>query len=78
MASAPPSPQFEVAVEMANEELITKEEAVLRVTPDQVDTLLHPQFDPETKKASKKEGKYYGYRRECFPWCSSRARLFRC
>jgi pyruvate,orthophosphate dikinase len=49
-----------MAVEMANEKLITKQEAILRVTPDQVDTLLHPQFDPETKKASKKEGKYYG------------------
>ena len=49
-----------MAVEMANEKLITKQEAILRVTPDQVDTLLHPQFDPETKKAAKKDGKYYG------------------
>ncbi len=45
-----------VAVEMAREKLISKEEAVLRVTPDQVDTLLHPQFDSETKKAAKKAG----------------------
>ena len=49
-----------MAVEMANEKLITKQEAVLRVTPDQVDTLLHPQFDAETKKAARKEGKLYG------------------
>jgi pyruvate,orthophosphate dikinase len=49
-----------MAVEMANVKLITKQEAILRVTPDQVDTLLHPQFDLETKKTSKKEGKYYG------------------
>ena len=46
-----------MAVDMVNEELITKEEAILRVTPDQVDSLLHPQFDPETKTAAKKEGK---------------------
>ena len=41
-----------IAVDMANEGLITKEEAVLRVTPDQVDTLLHPQFDAEDQGRS--------------------------
>ncbi len=46
-----------IAVDMANEGLITKEEAVLRVTPDNVDTLLHPQFDPEAKKRAEEEGK---------------------
>jgi len=39
-----------IAVEMVNEGLITKEEAVLRVTPSQVDTLLHPQVDPSAPK----------------------------
>jgi pyruvate, orthophosphate dikinase len=34
-----------IAVDMAKEKLITKEEAVLRVTPENVDALLHPQFD---------------------------------
>ncbi len=48
-----------IAVDMVNEHLIDKEEAILRVTPEQVDTLLHPQFDTETKKAAKKEGKLY-------------------
>ena len=38
-----------IAVDMANEGLISKEEAVLRVTPEQVDTLLHPQFIFEEK-----------------------------
>ena len=33
-----------IAVEMANEELISREEAVQRVTPEQVDVFLHPQF----------------------------------
>jgi pyruvate,orthophosphate dikinase len=44
------------AVDMVNEGLITKEVALNRVTTDQVDTLLHPMFDPETKKKAKKEG----------------------
>jgi pyruvate, orthophosphate dikinase len=48
-----------IAVDMANEGLITKEVALLRVTPDQVDTLLHPQFDANVKKAAKKEGRMY-------------------
>jgi len=39
-----------IAVDMANEGLITKEDAVLRVTPDVVDALLHPQFDENAKK----------------------------
>jgi pyruvate,orthophosphate dikinase len=38
------------AVEMAKEKLITKEEAVLRVEPVQLDQLLHPVFDPKAKK----------------------------
>jgi pyruvate,orthophosphate dikinase len=48
-----------IAVDMANEGLIRKEEALLRVTPDNVDTLLHPQFDDKAKKAAKVEGKLY-------------------
>jgi len=39
--------------------LISKEEAVMRVTPEQVDTLLHPQFDPKAVDAAKKEGRIY-------------------
>ena len=39
-----------IAVDMANEGLITKEEAVMRLTPEQVDTLLHPQIDPNAEK----------------------------
>ena len=35
-----------MAVEMHEEGLISKPEAVLRVQPDQLDQLLHPQFDP--------------------------------
>lgn len=48
-----------IAVDMANENLISKEEAILRVTPENVDTLLHPQFDDKAKKAAKEEGRFY-------------------
>lgn len=45
-----------IAVDMANEGLITKEEAVQRVKPSDVDTLLHPRFDPEAKRKAAAEG----------------------
>jgi pyruvate, orthophosphate dikinase len=35
-----------MAVEMVDENLIDKREAVLRIEPEQLDQLLHPQFDP--------------------------------
>jgi pyruvate,orthophosphate dikinase len=42
-----------VAVEMANEGMIDKKQALRRVTPDQIDQLLHPTFDTaEEKKAT--------------------------
>jgi pyruvate,orthophosphate dikinase len=43
-----------IAVDMANEKLITKEQAVLRVSPDHVDALLHPQFDEKAKVDAEK------------------------
>jgi len=39
-----------IAVEMVDEKLITKEEALLRVDPNQLDQLLHPQLDPVAKQ----------------------------
>jgi pyruvate, orthophosphate dikinase len=36
-----------IAVDMVDEGLITKEDAVRRVSPDQIDFFLHPQFDNE-------------------------------
>jgi pyruvate, orthophosphate dikinase len=47
-----------IAVEMVNEGLISKKEAVLRVSPEQVDFFLHPQFTTETKKDAKVAGKF--------------------
>ena len=48
-----------IAVDMVNEGLISKADAVKRVTPAQVDTLLHPQFVGDTIKQAKKEGKFF-------------------
>lgn len=39
-----------IAVELANEGLISKEEAVLRVEPSSLDQLLHPTIDPSAEK----------------------------
>ena len=47
---------IKIAVDMANEGLISKDEAVIRVSPDQVDTLLHPQFDPQAKLNAEANG----------------------
>ena len=47
---------IKLAVNMANEGLITKDEAVERVTPENVDTLLHPQFDIKAIKDAESTG----------------------
>jgi pyruvate,orthophosphate dikinase len=39
-----------MAVEMAKSKLISKENALLRVKPDQIDELLHPSVDPANEK----------------------------
>ena len=42
-----------MAVDMVKEKLIKKEEAVMRVTPAQLDELLHPIIDPKVEKDQK-------------------------
>lgn len=46
-----------VAVDMANENIITKEEALMRVEPTQLNQLLLPSFDNNDKEKAKKEGR---------------------
>jgi pyruvate, orthophosphate dikinase len=41
---------IKIAVDMVNEKLISKKEAVLRVDPNMLDTLLHPTLDEKAKK----------------------------
>jgi pyruvate,orthophosphate dikinase len=48
-----------IAVKMANEKLITREQAVQRVTPEQVDALLHPQFNEQAKNDAERAGSLY-------------------
>jgi pyruvate,orthophosphate dikinase len=48
-----------IAVDLVNEGLISKNEAVLRVTPDEVDTLLHPQFDTRALEQAESEGRQF-------------------
>jgi len=45
-----PGGTVRAAVDMANEGLATKEEAILRVTPEQLEALLHPRVDPRNKE----------------------------
>lgn len=45
-----------IAVDMVEEDLISKELAIHRVDPEQLDQLLHPSFDPEAEKEVVAEG----------------------
>ncbi|MDR0934944.1 MAG: pyruvate, phosphate dikinase [Erysipelotrichaceae bacterium] len=47
---------LKIACDLVDEKLITPEEAVLRVEPDALDSLLHPTFDPTELKALKPIG----------------------
>jgi len=47
-----------IAVDMTKEGLISKEEAIKRVKPEQVDTLLHPQFVDQAKTLAQETGKF--------------------
>ncbi len=41
-----------LAVDLVNEGMLTKEEAIMKVEPKQLDALLHPQFDSKAMKAA--------------------------
>ncbi len=45
-----------IAVDLASEGIITREEAIERVTPDQVEFFLHPQFDPDAEATAETDG----------------------
>lgn len=47
------SAALKIAVDLVNEGMLTKEEALLKVEPKQLDQLLHPNFDAESLKAAK-------------------------
>src|SRR5260221_10166293 len=45
-----PADAFKMAMDMANEKLITKEEAVLRIKPEDIDRLFYPVIDSKVDK----------------------------
>jgi pyruvate,orthophosphate dikinase len=47
-----------IAADMVEEGLITKEEAVMRVSPEQIDFFLHPQFDVQAKQNARNSGAF--------------------
>ena len=48
---------LQIACDLVDEGVITEKEAVLRVEPKQLDTLLHPQFDAKALEATEVVGK---------------------
>lgn len=48
---------LKIAVDLVDEKMITEQEAVLRVEPKQLDSLLHPQFDSSALKTTEVIGK---------------------
>ena len=44
---------LKIAVDLVNEGMCSKEEAVLKIDPKQLDALLHPQFDPNALASAK-------------------------
>jgi pyruvate,orthophosphate dikinase len=49
-----------IAVDMVSERIITKQEALLRVEPDQLNQLLRPIFDRKAKESAQQEGRLLG------------------
>jgi len=49
-----------IAVDMVDERIITKADALRRVEPDQLNQLLRPIFDPQKKALAQKEGRLLG------------------
>lgn len=48
---------FKIAVDMVKEGLITKEEAIMRIEPEQLNQILRPVFDPREKEKALKSGR---------------------
>ena len=55
---------IKIAVDMVKEKLISKKEAILRIDPNTLDTLLHPTLDDKVEKKSNSK------RFASFPRCS--------
>jgi pyruvate,orthophosphate dikinase len=65
-----------VAVDMAREGLISEEEAVLRVEPEQVNQLLLPRFDEAAKEEARRTGRLLARGLNASPGAASGAAIF--
>ena len=65
-----------LAVDLAGERLITRREAVLRVSPEHVDYFLHPQFDPADRRAARGRGDLIATGLNVSPGAASGALVF--
>jgi pyruvate,orthophosphate dikinase len=65
-----------IAVDQANEGLITKEEAIMRVTCEQVDVMMHPSFDPKAKEQAIKRGDHIATGLNASPGAATGAAVF--
>jgi len=61
-----PAAAFKMAVDMVNEKLITKEEAILRIKPEDIDRLFYPVIDPKLDKKTL-AGKVLGHGIDAVP-----------
>jgi pyruvate,orthophosphate dikinase len=60
-----------VAIDMVQQGLITKEEALLRVEPDQLNQVLRPVFDPQQKQQAVDKGKLIAHGLNAGPGAAS-------
>ncbi len=65
-----------VAVDMVREKLITRDEALMRVEPEQIYQLLLPRFDPDDKAAAEREGKLLARGLNASPGAATGAAVF--
>ena len=65
-----------IAVEMVAEGLISRDEAVMRVDPDQINQLLLPGFDPKEKERAQKEGRLLAKGLNASPGAASGLAIF--
>ncbi len=66
-----------IAVDLVDQKLITKEDALLRIEPDQMNQLLRPTFDSAEKKEAVKEGRLLGKGLPAGPGAASGRIVFR-
>jgi len=64
------------AVDMVGEKLIRRDEALLRVEPEQIYQLLLPRFDPDDKAAAEREGKLLAKGLNASPGAATGAAVF--